>query len=68
MTTKKQIIRRISKVRKEQNLTTTQAADKASISQPSWWRVENGKVDPTYRLLFTMLDALKIKWSIALKD
>ena len=68
MTTKKQIIRRISKVRKEQNLTTTQAADKASISQPSWWRVENGKVDPTYRLLFTMLDALKIKWSIELKD
>tara|TARA_R100001163_G_C4895167_1_gene86291 strand:+ start:49 stop:255 length:207 start_codon:yes stop_codon:yes gene_type:complete len=66
--TKKQIIRRIIKVRKEQNLTTTQAADKASISQPSWWRVENGKVDPTYRLLFTMLDALKIKWSIELKD
>lgn len=68
MATKKQIIRRIIKVRKEQNLTTTQAADKASISQPSWWRVENGKVDPTYRLLFTMLDALKIKWSIELKD
>ena len=65
---KKQIIRRIVKERKNQNMTTTQAAEKAKISQPSWWRVENGKVDPTYRLLFTMLDALKIKWSIELKD
>jgi transcriptional regulator with XRE-family HTH domain len=69
VTTKKQIIKRIAKVRKEQNLTTTEAAKRAKISQPSWWRVETGNLeDPTYRILFQMLDALKIKWSIELSD
>lgn len=66
--TKNQIVRRIVKARKAKGWTTTAAAEKAKVSQPTWWRVENAKVDPTWELLFSMLKALGIKASVELRE
>ena len=66
--TKNQIVKRIIKARKTKGWTTVASAQKASVSQPTWWRVENGKVDPTWELLFQMCKAVGIKAVVTLQE
>ena len=65
---KNQIVKRIIRARKSLEWPTTKAAEKASVSQPTWWRVENGKVDPTWELLFQMCKAVGIKAVVTLQE
>lgn len=63
---KKKIIRQIVKSRQANQLSTTEAAELAEVSQATWSRIENEKQNASYEVLFRMLDALGVKWTIKL--
>ena len=63
---KKKIIRQIVKSRQANQLSTIKAAELAEVSQATWWRIENEKQNASYEVLFRMLDALGVKWTIKL--
>ena len=56
--TKAHLLAAVIKTRKTRGLSVNQAAQMASITQPTWSRVESGEIAPQYGTLFDMADAV----------
>ncbi|MFO0323134.1 MAG: helix-turn-helix domain-containing protein [Bacteroidota bacterium] len=57
----KQIGQNIRKYRKKQGLTQLDLAVECGFEEPSVWRLENGKTNPTIKTLLKITKALDIK-------
>ncbi len=62
-----QIVNRIAELRKSQNLTVTQLAEKSNLSPSLISRIENYKISPPLSTLAQIADALKVNVSDFLK-
>ena len=56
--TKATLLAAVIRRRKSRGLSVNGAAAAASITQPTWSRVEAGLIDPTFETLVSMADAV----------